>query len=65
MTPLKKHHIKTYGGVEVYLLSFFTSVLSEGEWSALRPSMFTLRESLHYPLENRLVGIQSVSGHCM
>jgi hypothetical protein len=36
--------MKAYWGTEVQLHAFFTSVLDEGEWPALRPSRFTPRD---------------------
>jgi hypothetical protein len=36
--------MKTYGGVDVYILIFLTSALVGGEWSASRPGRFTPRE---------------------
>jgi hypothetical protein len=33
--------MKTYGGVDVYIHVFLTSVLVGGEWSASRPCRFT------------------------
>jgi hypothetical protein len=36
--------MKTYGGVDVEIHVFLTSVLDGGEWSALRPGRFTSEE---------------------
>jgi hypothetical protein len=33
--------MKTYGGVDVYIHIFLTSVLVGGEWSTSRPGRFT------------------------
>jgi hypothetical protein len=33
--------MKAYGGVDLYIHIFLTSVLVEGEWSASRPGRFT------------------------
>jgi hypothetical protein len=42
---LTKYYVmKTYGGVEVKLHAFLTSVLDGGEWSASRPGRFIPRE---------------------
>jgi hypothetical protein len=61
---LTKHHaMKTYWGVEVDLHVFLTLALGGGEWSALLPGRFTLREkSPWYPLDKRLGGPQSHPG---
>jgi hypothetical protein len=37
--------MKTYGGVDVYILILLTSVQVGSEWSASRPSRFTPGES--------------------
>jgi hypothetical protein len=34
--------MKAYGGVDVQIHIFLTSALARGEWSALRPGLFTL-----------------------
>jgi hypothetical protein len=36
--------MKAYGGVDVWIRIFLTSVLVGGEWSALRPGRFTPEE---------------------
>jgi hypothetical protein len=36
--------MKAYGGVDVYIHTFFTSTLAGGEWSASRPGRFTSEE---------------------
>jgi hypothetical protein len=33
--------MKAYGGVDVYIHIFLTSALARGEWSVLRPGLFT------------------------
>jgi hypothetical protein len=33
--------MRTYGGVDLYIHVFLTSVLAAGEWSASRPGRFT------------------------
>jgi len=38
-------------GSEVQLLTFLTSKLDKGEWSASRPSVFTPGTSNWYPLK--------------
>jgi hypothetical protein len=56
--------MKKYWGMEVYLHAFLTSALDGGQWSASRPSRFTPREGApRYPLDRRLGGPQSRSGH--
>jgi hypothetical protein len=56
---LTKHYtMKAYGGVDVLIHVFLTSVLAGGEWSASRPYRFTPE----YPLDRRLGGPQSRSG---
>jgi hypothetical protein len=42
---------------------FLASALVGGEWSVSRPGRFTPTESLRYPLDRRLSGPQSRSGH--
>jgi hypothetical protein len=39
------------------------SALDGGEWLASRPGRFTQGKSRRYPLDRRLGGIQSRSGH--
>jgi hypothetical protein len=52
------------GGVEVLLHTFLTSALDWGEWSASRLGRFFPRERAPgYPLDRRLGGLQSRSGH--
>jgi hypothetical protein len=43
--------MKTYGGVDVEIHVFLTSILVGGEWSVSRPGSFTPRErapSIHW-----------------
>jgi len=40
------HSMKTYGGVDMYLHVFLTSVVDGGEWSASRSSHFTPGEEI-------------------
>ena len=47
------------GGREVYLHSFLTFLLSEGEWSASPLCPLSSR----YPLNSRLGGLQNQSGY--
>jgi len=50
--------------VEVQLHAFLTSVLEGGEWSTSHLGHFTpWGKSSEYPLDRRLVGPQSWSGH--
>jgi hypothetical protein len=51
--------MKTYWGVEVQLHAFLTSALDGGEWSPLYPQ----GKSPWFPLDRRLSGLQSCSGH--
>jgi hypothetical protein len=56
--------MKTYGGVEVQLHVFLTTALDVGEWSALRPGhLYPHGKRSRYPLDRRLLGPQSRSGH--
>jgi hypothetical protein len=48
------------GGIAPRILAL---ALYGGEWSASRPGCFTPRESPWYPLDRRLGGLQSRSGH--
>jgi hypothetical protein len=41
---MKHYAMKAYGGVDVWIYVFLTSVLAGGEWSASRPGLFTPRE---------------------
>jgi hypothetical protein len=55
--------MKAYGGVDVQIRIFLTSVLVEGEGSASRAGRFTPGERTpRYPLDRRLGGLQSRSG---
>jgi hypothetical protein len=47
----------------VQLHVILNSVLDIGEWSASWPSHFTMGKEQWYPLERRLGGPQSQSGH--
>jgi hypothetical protein len=38
------HTMKAYGGMKVYLHTFLTLALDNGDWSALWPSHVTTRE---------------------
>jgi hypothetical protein len=51
--------MKIYGGVEVQTHAILTSALDGGEWSDLPPG----KEPPRYPLDRRLGGPQSRSGH--
>jgi hypothetical protein len=51
--------MKTYGGVDVEIQVFLTSVLVGGEWSASRPGKFIPGG---YPLDRRLCEPQNPSG---
>jgi hypothetical protein len=42
LCSINYHYIKAYGGMEIYLDAFLTSVLDVGEWSASRPGCFIL-----------------------
>jgi hypothetical protein len=44
--------------------AFLTSALDGGEWSVLRPGLFTSGQKTLYPLDRRLGGPQSRSGRC-
>jgi hypothetical protein len=60
----KQDAMKACWGAEVQLHAFLTSALEGGEWSASRPSSLTPRErDRQYPLDRRLGGPQSRSGH--
>jgi hypothetical protein len=55
--------MKAYGGVDVYIHIFLTSVLAGVEWSASRPGPLYLRgKSPRYQLDRMLGGPQSRSG---
>jgi hypothetical protein len=53
----------TYGGMEVWLQTFLTLTPSGGEWLSSCPVHFTPEETIQYPLDRRLGGPQSQSGH--
>jgi hypothetical protein len=42
--------MKAYGGVDIQILVFLTSVLVGGEWSASSPARFTARERAPLPI---------------
>jgi len=50
---LPVHAMKSYGGNEAQLHSFFTSILDRGEWSESCPSCFTAKENLLVPTEQK------------
>lgn len=50
-------------GTEVWLQSFLPSTLDENKWSTTCPGHFTPRKKSQYPLNSRLAGPQSWSGH--
>jgi len=52
-------------GMEVYEHAFLASALDGGEWSVSRPSRvtYTQEKSPWYPLDRRLDGPKSCSGH--
>jgi hypothetical protein len=55
--------MKAYVGVDVSIHIFLTSALVGCEWSASRSSRFTSQgKSPRYPLDRRLVELQSRSG---
>jgi hypothetical protein len=54
--------MKMYGGMYVYIRDFSASVLVGGEWSALRPGLFTVWKESGYSLQRRLVGPHSQTG---
>jgi hypothetical protein len=55
--------MKAYGGMDVYVHIFLTSVLAGGEQSGWCPSRFTPGEGTpQYPLDRRLGGPQIRSG---
>jgi hypothetical protein len=55
--------MKAYGGVDIKIHLFLTSLLVRGECSALRHSHFTLWGNIpRYPLDRRLGGPQNRSG---
>jgi hypothetical protein len=46
---LTEHHsVKTYGGVDIYIHVFLTSLLIKGEFPDSRPGRFTPREGSHW-----------------
>jgi hypothetical protein len=56
--------MKAYWGEEVYHHVFLTSTLDGSEWSASHTGRFTSQgKSPWYPLDRRLGGSQSRSGH--
>jgi hypothetical protein len=42
--------MKEYGGVDVKIHVFLTSILAGGEWSASRPCSFTVRKEAPVPI---------------
>jgi hypothetical protein len=52
--------MSTYGGVEIELHAFLTAALNGG---TSRPSLFAMGKRPRYPLDRRLGGPQSRSGH--
>jgi len=51
------------GGVEVYIHSFLTTAVGGGEWSTSFPCCCTPVKEPQYPLNRRLDGAHSWSGH--
>lgn len=47
------HVTKAYGGEELQIQSFLTSVLDDGKWLAPQPGHFTTEESPRYPMNMR------------
>jgi hypothetical protein len=60
---LPSQTMKAYRGAEVQLHSSLTSVLDGGKWSTSHPGWFTPRKEPQYPLNMKLGGPQSWSGH--
>jgi hypothetical protein len=61
--PVKHNAIKMYG-IWRYSSPFLTLALDDGEWSASCPGCFNSGEKPPYPLDSKLSGPQSWSGHC-
>jgi hypothetical protein len=55
--------MKTYGGVESVAPFTFISELDGGEWTPPCPDLLTSEEGAPCPLNRRLDGPQSLSGH--
>jgi hypothetical protein len=57
--------MKAYGGMEVYLHAFF-DLGTRWRWvfSFTPPPLYSQGKSPRYPLDKRLGGLQSRSGHC-
>jgi hypothetical protein len=60
MCLVKHHTIQMHDREEVHLYAFLTSESDRGDWSPSYPCHFTAGA----PLERRLGGPQSQSGHC-
>jgi hypothetical protein len=43
---IKHHAMKMYGGVEIYIYPFLTSVLDGYEWSYACPSPFLVKKNM-------------------
>jgi hypothetical protein len=54
---MKHYTMKMWGSGDM-APPFFTSAVDAGDWSVSRPLCFTSRERA-YPLDGRLVGLQS------
>jgi hypothetical protein len=60
------HAMKALGGEKYSSYSFMTSTLDEGQWSASRPGRaLPTGKGPRYPLDRRLGGPQSRSGHML